>query len=125
MLAIPAFAWAGAGYEWFLADCDAYDCGDRARAWFLFVLLTAPLIPVGVALAVGRLERPGWGARLGHVGCALVEGVFGLLALASAAVATGLTESGRDLSGVWVVLAAFCFGITVLVERIRRRLPRT
>jgi hypothetical protein len=125
VLALPAFAWAGAGYEWFLADCDAYDCGDRVQASFMVVLLTAPLIPVGAVLAARDLEQPTWLTRLGRLGCALVEGVFGLLALASAALATGLTESGRDSSVTWLVLAGFCLAIVLFVERVRRRLPRT
>ena len=58
MLALPAFAWAGAAYEWFLADCDEWNCGDRARAWFLFVLVTAPLVPVARR---SRDRRPGGG----------------------------------------------------------------
>jgi hypothetical protein len=125
VLAVPAAVWAGAGADQLFGDCDPTGCGDRDRGWFVGVLLTAPLIPLGAGLVAPGVERPNWLARLGRLGCTLVEGVFGLLAFASAAVATGLTESGRDLSAGWLVLAAFCFAIAFFVDRIRRRLPRT
>jgi hypothetical protein len=124
VLAVPAGVWAGAALDTAFVDCNSM-CGDRARGWFAGVLVTAPLIPPGAVLAARGVERPGWPVRLGRIGCVLVEAAFGLLAFASAAVATGWTETGRDPEASWLVLAAFCLAILLLVERIRRRLPRT
>jgi hypothetical protein len=84
VLAVPAAVWAGAFLDPMFADCD-YDCGERGRGWFVYVLLTAPLIPIGAWLAVPGI-RPG---RL------------------------------------YLIVAAFCFAIALLVYDIRRRLPPT
>jgi hypothetical protein len=124
VLAVPAAVWAGAALDTAFADCG-YTCGDRARGWFAGVLVTAPLIPLGAAIAVRGVERPTWLARVGRLGCALVEGVFVLIGCASVAAATGVTDAGSEASPEFFVVAAFCFAIAFFVERIRRRLPRT
>jgi hypothetical protein len=124
VLALPAAVWVGAALETAFADCG-YTCGDRARGWFFGVLVTAPLIPLGAAIAVRGLERPSWLGRLGGLGCVLVEGVFVLIGVASLAAATGITDAGSEASPEFYVVAAFCFAIAFFVERVRRRVPRT
>jgi hypothetical protein len=121
---VPAFAWAGAGYEWFLADCDEWDCGDRARAWFLFVLVTAPLMPVGAALAGAGLRRPGALTRLLELVCLFAAAVFGLFGAALLVAATGVTESGDDGASLYAPVGLFFLAVAALLVVVRRRLRR-
>jgi predicted transporter len=124
VLAVPAAAWAGAGHEWFLADCDAWDCGDRARAWFLLVLLTAPLIPVGAALAGGwRARRGALSGVLAFV-CMLGTALFGLIGFALLVAATGVTQSGDEASALWLAVGVYFLVVAALLVAVRRRLRR-
>jgi hypothetical protein len=120
---VPAAVWAGAALDTTISDCD-YDCGERGRGWFAYVLVTAPLIPLGAWLAAAGLRRPGFLSRLGRLACALVAGVFALMGLVIGLAATGMT--GEDTSAVmYLIVAGFCFAIAFLVLDVRRRLPRT
>ena len=87
MLAAPAAAWAGAGLDQFTRDCDV-QCGDRDRSWFLLIMVTAPLIPLGLALVAPRAV-PAALLRVGRVACVLACGGFALLGLVLLAVAIG------------------------------------
>jgi hypothetical protein len=142
VLVPPAFAWAGAGYELLLADCDPVDCGDRARGWFLLVMITAPLIPLGGYLVAPSVPR-GAIAQLGRLACLLVGGVLMLLGLGLLAVGVGALVDyvNRDYPvnlddpegsrrgallevAIWTAGALWCFGLALLVLLVRRLLSR-
>jgi hypothetical protein len=142
VLAVPGAVWLGAGVDQFTRDCDL-DCGERDRGWFLLVMLTAPLIPLG-GMLVARALRPGILARLGRLVTLLACGVFVLLGLALVAgwigalvdyverdYAVNLSdpEGSRRQAlldiGLWAAAAGWCFAVAVLLLLVRRRLsPR-
>jgi hypothetical protein len=124
VLAIPATVWIGAGWDQLFGECD-WDCGDRDRGWFLFVMVTGPLIPVGAWLLSGRMRRAGVFAALLRLACLLGGACFGLLGLALLAAATGLTENGDEAATTtWLAGGLFCCAIAVALLLVRRRLPR-
>jgi hypothetical protein len=124
VLALPATVWIGAGYEELFVHCDAWTCGDRSRGWFLLVMITAPLIPVGAALVGGGLRREGPLTLLLRLVCVLGAAFFGLLGLALLAAATGLTESGGEASPSWLLGGLYCLAVASLLIVVRRRVPR-
>jgi hypothetical protein len=141
VLALPAAVWAGAALEPAFVDCD-FDCGDRGRGWFLLVMLTAPLIPLGawlVAPAVG----PAWLARVGAIGCLLITALFVVLGLAVGATGVGalvdyvnraypvnLDDPDGSRQGalievfMWAAGAVWCLLVAWGVLLVRRRLLR-
>jgi hypothetical protein len=143
VLAVPGAVWLGAGVDQFTRDCDLdLECGDRDRGWFLLVMLTAPLIPLGGMLMAPGL-RPGILARLGRLVSLLACGVFVLLGLALVAGGIGALvdyvegdypvnlsdpEGSRRQAlmdvGLWAAAALWCFAIAVLLLLVRRRLSR-
>jgi MFS family permease len=124
ILAIPAAVWLGAGYEELFVHCDAWNCGDRSRGWFLLVMLTAPLIPVGAALMGGGLPRRGALAALLRLVCVLGAAFFSLLGLALLVAATGVTESGDEASSSWLLGGLYCLAVAMFLVVVRRRLSR-
>jgi hypothetical protein len=125
-------------------DCE-FDCGDRDRGWFMLVMLTAPLIPVGAILVAPSL-RPEWLGRVGATTCLMVAGLFALLGLLIAAVGVGALVdyinrdygvnlddpegSRRDALvdvGVYAFGAVWCglvaWGVLLVRRRLRRRYP--
>jgi hypothetical protein len=124
VLAVPGAVWAGAAYEELFVACDPSVCGDRARGWFLAILVTAPLIPLGAALVAGGLRRRGALAAVLKLVCLLGAGFFGVLGLFLLVAATGLTESGDEASFSWVLGALWCLAVAALLLLVRRRLLR-
>ena len=115
---MPATVWIAAGAAQVLGDCDI-DCGDRDRGYFMLVLVTAPLIPLGMALLAPR-PLPAVLLRLGQLVCLLACGAFVLLGLALLA--------GAIVDVVlWMLAALWCFGVAlgtlVVGRRLRRRYP--
>jgi hypothetical protein len=133
--------WIGIGVDQVTRDCDV-QCGDRDRSWFLLILVTAPLIPLGLAL-VARRAVPAGLLRVGRFACVLACGGFALLGLVLLAVAIGafvdLVEGnyGVNLDDpadsrrqaiievvIWVLAAVWCFGVALGTLAARRRLRR-
>jgi MFS family permease len=144
VLAVPAAVWVSAGVEQLFGECD-FECGDRDRGYFLLVLVTAPLIPAGLAL-VARWPPGATLAALGRVVCLLAAGLFVLLALAIAGVAVGawvdvvernypvnLDDPAGSRQGaivevvMWALAALWCLlvaaGLVAVRRRLRRRYP--
>jgi hypothetical protein len=136
--------WIGAGVDQVVVDCG-FDCGDRDRGWFMLVMITAPLIPLGGLLLAGR-PGPPLLAAFGRVACLLGAGAFGVIGLGLVAVGIGalvdLIEGNYavnldDPAGsrqeavigvvLWVLAAlwsvAVSVGLLVVRSRLRRRYP--
>jgi hypothetical protein len=144
VLAVPATVWIAAGAAQVAGDCDI-DCGDRDRGYFLLVLVTAPLIPLGMAVLAPR-PLPAVLLRLGRLVCLLACGAFVLLGLALAAGGIGALvdvvernypvnlddPAGSRRTAItdvvlWMLAALWCFGVAlgtlVVGRRLRRRYP--
>jgi hypothetical protein len=141
VLAVPAAVWIAAAVAQVTGDCDL-ECGDRDRGYFLLVMVTAPLIPLGMAL-VARRALPAVLLRVGLVACVLACAAFVLLGLVLVAVGIGgfvdLLEGNYvvnldDPAGsrrqaiidvvIWVLGALWCFGVALGTLAVRRRLRR-
>ena len=140
MLAVPAAVWGGAGFDQLFGSCGPTGCGDRDRGWFVLVLVTAPLIPLG-SFMVARGLRPGALAGAGRWACLLACGVFVLLGLALVGVGIGAlvdyVEGKYPVNlddpagskhqalfevGLWGMAALWCFAVAFALLRVRRRL---
>jgi hypothetical protein len=141
VLAVPATVWIAAGAAQVLGDCDI-TCGDRDRGYFMLVLVTAPLVPLGMALLAPR-PLPAVLLRLGQLVCLLACGAFVLLGLALVAGGIGAlvdviernypvnlddpVGSRRDAIVavvLWMLAALWCFGVAVGTLVVGRRLRR-
>jgi hypothetical protein len=144
ILAIPATVWIGAGVDQVVGDCG-YDCGDRDRGWFMLVMVTAPLIPLG-GLLIARRPGPPVLAAFGRVASLLAAGAFVVIGLSLVGVGIGAfvdliegnyavnlddPEGSRQDAMIEVVVWAFgalwcfavAFGLIVVRSRLRRRYP--
>jgi hypothetical protein len=141
-LAVPATVWTAAAIAQVWGDCDV-ECGDRDRGYFLLVMLTAPLIPAGIALLSRRgVRRPSL-AILGRMACAAVAAIFALLGIGLTAVAVGafvdLVQENYpvnldDPEGsrrhaiaaviVWLLVALWAFAVAWAMVMVRRRVGR-
>jgi hypothetical protein len=80
----------------FMADCD-YDCGDMGgRGLFLSVLLSTPPAALGVLMIASTSSGRAAGRLVGRAVIAVV--VLCTLALAGAAIATGITGLDQLIS---------------------------
>ena len=112
MLAVPAAVWIAAAVAQVTGDCDV-ECGDRDRGYFLLVMVTAPLIPLGMALVA-----VGIGAFVD-----LVEGNYGV----NLDDPAGSRRQAIIDVVIWVLGALWCFGVALgtlaVGRRLRRRYP--
>jgi hypothetical protein len=141
ILAVPAAVWIGAGVDQVVGDCGL-DCGDRDRGWFMLVVVTAPLIPLG-GLLIARRPGPPLLAVFGRVACLLTAGAFAVIGLGLVAVGIGafvdLIEGNYAVNlddpegslreamiGVvmWKLAALWCFAVSFGLVVVRRRLGR-
>jgi hypothetical protein len=139
---VPAAVWVGAAADQVWGSCDPTGCGDRDRGWFMGVMVTAPLIPLGAWL-VAPAVRPAWLARVGAVACLLISTLFVVLALAVGGVGVGALVDyvNRDYpvnlddpdgsrqdalidALMWAIGAAWCLLVAWGVLLVRRRLLR-
>jgi hypothetical protein len=103
---VPVAVWIAAAANELFSSCD-YDCGDNVQFLFLLVVLTLPLIPLGVVWLLGRLPRAGGAAVFLVVACLLFAAWFGLI-------------GGPLLLGCLLLVIA---ALVVVRRRLGRRYP--